>query len=170
MSQALARGVQVVDRLVQTALDAARWLALPIAALLCLQWPLRDAVRAYSREANDLGQILFAVYVSFAVTAATRANAHLAVDLVAARLSPAVRRLLLRAALLVGVTPWCLFMLAAGAGVAFRSVAGLETFPDTYNPGYFIVKASAMLLAGVALIQAALDVVDPGRVTQGSRP
>ncbi len=45
---------------------------LPVALILFLQWPLRDFVRAYSREANDLGQWIFALYVSLALTFATR--------------------------------------------------------------------------------------------------
>ena len=40
-----------------------------------------------------------------------------------------------------------------------RSVLGLEKFPDTYNSGYFLVKAAALLLALLALLQAPLDVV-----------
>jgi len=35
-------------------------LALPLALLLFLQWPLRDLVHKFSREANDLGQVAFA--------------------------------------------------------------------------------------------------------------
>jgi hypothetical protein len=41
--------------------------------------------QVYSREANDLGQWLFALYVAGAVTAATRAGTHLAVDTLARR-------------------------------------------------------------------------------------
>ena len=62
-----------LDRLVESVLAAAKWLALPIVTLLFLQWPLRDLARAYSREANDLGQWLFAIYVAASITAATRA-------------------------------------------------------------------------------------------------
>ena len=42
------------------------------ALILFLQWPLRDFVQWGSREANDLGQWIFALYVSLAVTFATR--------------------------------------------------------------------------------------------------
>ena len=35
-----------------------QWLALPLILPLSLQWPMRDVVRAYSREANDLGRFL----------------------------------------------------------------------------------------------------------------
>ena len=33
-----------------------------------------------------------------------------------------------------------------------RSVLSLEKFPDTYNPGYFLVKFAALLLAVLALV------------------
>src|SRR5438046_9168141 len=65
---------------------AASVLVLPVSLLLFLQWPLRESLHAYSREANDLAQILFAVYVSLAITAATGAHTHLAAGLGARRL------------------------------------------------------------------------------------
>src|SRR6185369_12794364 len=62
-----------VDRAVGAVVAGGRWLVLPIALILFVQWPLRDLVRAYSRDANDLGQWLFALYVSLAMTFAGRA-------------------------------------------------------------------------------------------------
>ncbi|HXE48117.1 MAG TPA: hypothetical protein VN663_07070, partial [Ramlibacter sp.] len=52
-------------------------LVLPLAALLFAQWPLRDLVQAYSRQANDAAQILFALYMAVAVTAASHDGTHL---------------------------------------------------------------------------------------------
>jgi hypothetical protein len=72
-----------LDRALGRALDWGAWLVLPVVTLLFLQWPLRDLVHGYSREANDLGQWLFALYVAMAVTVATRAHTHLAADLIA---------------------------------------------------------------------------------------
>ena len=85
----LPRGL---DRLIGTTVAVAKWLALPLIVLLFLQWPLREVFRIFSREANDLGQIVFALFVAVSVTAATRAGSHLAVDLVARRYSPRTRR------------------------------------------------------------------------------
>jgi hypothetical protein len=68
-----------IDHVVRNILAVARWLVLPVALILFLQWPLRDFVRWGSREANDLGQWIFALYVSAAVTFATREGAHLVV-------------------------------------------------------------------------------------------
>jgi hypothetical protein len=60
-----------LDRLVGVLLRVCSGLALAVIVLLFLQWPLRDIFRAYSREANDLGQWLFAIYVAASVMAAT---------------------------------------------------------------------------------------------------
>ena len=56
----------------------ASMLVLPLAVLLLAQWPLREWVQAGSRQANDVAQIVFALYVAVAITAASRANTHLA--------------------------------------------------------------------------------------------
>src|SRR5437588_9469925 len=73
----------LLDRSLGAVLGAGRWLIVPIVVLLFLQWPLRDLLRVYSREANDLGQWIFALYVAASVTAATRERMHLAADLIA---------------------------------------------------------------------------------------
>jgi TRAP-type C4-dicarboxylate transport system permease small subunit len=85
-----------LDRLIGYVVAAAKWLALPLVILLFLQWPLRDLFRSYSREANDLGQVAFALFVAVSVTAATRAGTHLAADLLARRYAAPTRRRLNR--------------------------------------------------------------------------
>ena len=97
-----------LDRLIGTVVDAAKWLALPLITLLFLQWPLRELFRGYSREANDLGQVVFALFVAVSVTAATRAGTHLAADLLARRYSARTRRRLNQAGSAVGLLPWAL--------------------------------------------------------------
>lgn len=145
------------DRGLGAILAAGRWLVLAVVLLLFLQWPLRDVVRAHSREANDLAQWLFALYVTLAVPYATRTRVHLAADVVAHRFRAATRDRLERAGALLFVAPWALFILVAGWPMTLQSVLQLESFPDTYNPGYFIVKASAWALALLTLLQALLD-------------
>jgi TRAP-type mannitol/chloroaromatic compound transport system permease small subunit len=149
--------VSSLDRLVAAILALGRFLALPIVVLLFLQWPLRDLVRAYSREANDLGQWLFALYVAIAITAATRAHTHLATDVIARGYSERTRDFLARAGALIGMLPWALFVLIAGKNIVISSVLGREAFPDTANPGYFIVKIALWLLAGLMFVQALID-------------
>jgi TRAP-type C4-dicarboxylate transport system permease small subunit len=132
-------------------------LVLPISLLLFLQWPLRDLVQAYSREANDLGQWLFALYVSLAISYATRARSHLAADALARHYAPDLRTRLQRVAALVVLAPWSLFILYSAWPIVKQSVLQLEAFPDTYNPGYFIVKIAVSLLALLVFLQSVVD-------------
>jgi hypothetical protein len=37
------------------------------------------------------------------------------------------------------------------------SLRQMERFPDTSNPGYFLVKLGLLLLAGLVFVQALLD-------------
>lgn len=143
-----------LDRLIGAFISAAQWLALPLIVLLFLQWPLRDIVRGYSREANDLGQIIFALYVAFSITAATRAGTHLAADTLAQRYSARTRRHLKQVGAAFAVLPWAVFVLFAGKLFVVSSVLGLESFPDTNNFGYFIIKSALWIMAIMMIAQA----------------
>jgi len=157
----MTRLIGGLDRLVAVILSAGSWLLLPVVALLFLQWPLREFVGSLSREANDLGQWLFALYVAMAFTAATRAHTHLAADAVARSYSDRTRAIIARLGALIGLLPWALFVLLAGAKLVIPSVRMLEAFPDTYNPGYFLIKLALWLLAGLVLLQAIIDILRP---------
>ena len=150
-----------VDRALARLIGAGRWLVLPVALILFLQWPLRDFIRAGSREANDLGQWIFALYVSLAMTFATRERTHLAVDAITHGYSPRLRATIDRWGSLVCVVPWAAFMIWTIWPTALRSVVGLEKFPETFNPGYFLIKVAAVLLAVLVLLQALIDVARP---------
>ena len=150
-----------LDRLIAALTAAAKWLALPLILLLFLQWPLRDLVHCCSRQANDLGQIFFTLFVAVSVTAATRAGTHLASDALAYRYAPRTRRRLHQIGALVAVLPWAAFIVVSSKPFVLSSVLGLEAFPDSYNPGYFIIKAALWLLALLMVAQALLDIVRP---------
>jgi len=153
--------LNAVDRIVRAVVAAGKWLVIPVLALLFAQWPLRDWFQAYSREANDLGQIFFALYVSIAVTAATRAGMHLAADALARSYSLRARLLIVRLGALFGLLPWALFVVFAGWKIMLSSLMQLELFPDSYNSGYFIVKSATGLLALLVIAQAILEVARP---------
>ena len=136
---------------------AGAWLVLPLALLLFAQWPLRDAVGAGSRQANDVAQWVFALYVALAVREATRQGMHMAAGAFAARYSAAWRRRIARFGEAVCVLPWALFVLVSGTAPTWRSVAGLEAFPDTFNPLYFVIRLAAWLLALLMALQAIVD-------------
>jgi|SRR5579859_7442885 len=150
-----------LDRLIGRLVAAAKWLALPLVVLLFLQWPLRELFRSYSREANDLGQVAFALFVAASVTAATRAGTHLAADLIARHYSARARRVLLRLGSLIGLLPWALFVLIAGKTTVVSSVHDLESFQDSGNPGYFLVKIAVWIMAALILGQSLVDIFRP---------
>jgi TRAP-type mannitol/chloroaromatic compound transport system permease small subunit len=151
--------MRFLDQLVGFLLAAAKWLALPIVTLLFLQWPLRTLVGLFSREANDLGQWLFAIYVAVSIVAATRAKAHLAADTMARHYSPATREWLARAGVVFGLIPWSVIVLVTSWSLVRDSTLLLERFPDTGNPGYFIIKLALLLMALLVLMQGLLELM-----------
>jgi len=157
----IMNGMRWIDGTVGFVIALAKWLVLPLAFLLLAQWPLREIVQQYSREANDLGQILFALYVAVALSCATRRDAHLATDVVAHRYPARFRTALLRVALAITLVPWSLYVLATGATTAWRSIATLEAFPETFNSGYFLVKLAVCVLAALLLLQSLVIIVHP---------
>ena len=150
--------VRLIDRSIAITTAAGTVLVLPLSFLLFMQWPLRDWLGLYSREANDLAQILFALYVSLGITVATRKRTHLAADSLAQRYSLTTRHWLGRAAAMLVLVPWSLFMLYAAWPTVATSVLQMEGFPETFNPGYFVIKVSIILLILLVLLQAMVDV------------
>jgi TRAP-type mannitol/chloroaromatic compound transport system permease small subunit len=153
--------LRCLDRLIGHLVAAAKWLALPLITLLFLQWPLRELFRSYSREANDLGQVVFALFVAVSITAATRAGTHLAADLLARRYSAATRRRLHKIGAAVGLLPWALFVLVAGKSTVMPSLQHLESFQDSGNPGYFLIKVALWVMAAAILGQSLVDIFRP---------
>ena len=157
----MARFFDALDRLLRATIGAGQWLVLPVLVLLFAQWPLRDWLRVYSREANDLGQIFFALYVAIALTAATRAGTHLAADALAWGYPARVRLRIVRLGALLGLLPWAIFVLFAGRKIVWWSFTQLELFSDTANPGYFLIKIAMALMALLVIAQAILDIARP---------
>ena len=156
-----------LDAFIGAVLRTGQWFVLPVVLLLFLQWPLRDLFHAYSREANDLGQWLFALYVAMSVTAATRNHTHLAADILARRYRARTRDIIARAGAAVGLVLWALLVLFASRNIVLNSITQLEAFPDTYNPGYFIIKVALWVLAGLILAQAVLVIARPSPQEEG---
>jgi TRAP-type mannitol/chloroaromatic compound transport system permease small subunit len=155
--------LRFLEKFVESVLAVAKWLALPVVTLLFLQWPLRSIVGLYSREANDFGQWLFALYVAASITAATRAKTHLAADTISRNYSDATRRRLARVGALFGLIPWSIIVLATSWNIARDSTLLLERFPDTGNPGYFIIKLALLALALLVLIEGVIELFRPVR-------
>jgi len=150
---------RLLDRVIGAVTGAASWLVLGVSLLLLMQWPLRDVIHAYSRDANDLAQWLFALYISAAVTYATRVSAHPAAHAIAHHYPERVRKVLQRAAAALVLLPWSLFILYASAPLVWQSVRQLEGFPETFNHGYFIIKVATWLLALLVALQALAELL-----------
>ena len=129
---------------------AAATLIVPLALLLFAQWPLREGVQAYSRQANDAAQVLFALAMAFGVTQASRAGTHLV-----AGHAPRSRRFLAVGVALC-VLPWAVFMLVEAAGPVWRSVRSLEKFPETLAPGFFLIRLALWLMVLLVALHAAV--------------
>ena len=146
------RWLDWIDRVAMT-------FAVAIALLLFAQWPLRDLAGSGNgpTQANDLAQWLFALYVAVALRHARRRGAHLVArpDLAADTAGRHARLRRIGAALCV--LPWSLFLVFTAAAPVMRSVEALELFPDTFNPGYFMIKVALLLLAALLAVQSALD-------------
>ena len=132
-------------------------LVLPLAFLLFAQWPLRDLVQAYSRQTNDVAQILFALYVAVAITAASQSNAHLTAShqTESTGNAPPWKRY----ALLLCIAPWAFLILWTSAAQMWESILNLERFSETGNPGFFVIKLAAWLMALLALVYAVVAVM-----------
>jgi len=163
----MMRSWQRIYGLIGLVISVVKWLVLPIALLLLAQWPLREVIQGFSREANDLGQLLFALYVAVALTCASRKDAHLATDVLAHRYSSRVRDALVRGGLVLTLVPWTLYVLLTSAPIVWRSIIAHEAFPETYNPGYFVVKFAVWILAGLLLLQALVRIFDSAPLDRG---
>jgi len=157
----------LLDHAINRVLTLISLLALPVIALLFLQWPLRDLVQAGSREANDIGQWLFALYVASSITLASRKNTHLKSDLVSRRFTPAFQHRLHQLGLILSVIPWACFVLWAAWPLVTQSVSHWERFADTGTPGYFIIKLALAVMALMMVVQGLLDFFKTPDKTQG---
>jgi hypothetical protein len=135
---------------------AASALVLPLTALLFVQWPLRDVVLAGSRPANDLAQIVFALYMAIAVTMASHEGTHLTAGHAPDEHAQPKRW---RAwAVFACTAPWALFVLWSSAAGVWQSVRQLERFGETLTPGYFLIRVALWLLAALVLVQGIASV------------
>ena len=84
-----------------------------------------------------------------------------AADALAQRYSPRARHRIRRAGALIGLAPWALFILWSSRAAVWSSLSLFERFPDTANPGYFLIKLALWLMAALILAQAIVDIARP---------
>jgi hypothetical protein len=142
-----------VRRWLDWLLTGASVLVLFLCLLLFVQWPLREWIQLFSRQANDIGQILFSLYAAVAITAASFAGNHLAIarNHGGAASSNGIWR---DWAGLLCVGPWSIFLIWTAVPQMLASVAQLESFSEGNTPGYFILRIALVLLGVLVLVQA----------------
>lgn len=145
----------------------ARSLVIGLCLLLFLQWPLREWIQAYSRQANDIGQILFALYAAVGITAASLRKSHLAIAHRRKSLAPGNARWR-NGWLLLCVGPWALFITWTAVPQMLASIAQLESFSEGNTPGYFVLRMAVVLLAVLVLAEALCSAIAPAQQPQQS--
>jgi TRAP-type mannitol/chloroaromatic compound transport system permease small subunit len=93
----------------------------------------------------------------------TRAGTHLAADTLAQHYSLRTRDWLRRLGAAFALLPWALFVFVSGKSFVVPSLMEMEAFPETNNPGYFLVKSGLWLMAITIIAQALLDIFRPFR-------
>ncbi len=137
-----------------------RPLSLGVTLLLFAQWPLRESgLGAAAVLANDSAQLMFALYLAAALGWAERRGAQVT-------LHPGGRRSRgLRVAGALLPLPWCAWLAVTSAAPAWRAVLSLEHFPESFSPGYFLIRTAALVLAlvlGAECLRAARQALRGG--------
>ena len=65
--------------------------------------------------------------------------------------------------------PWSSYLLYASASSITQSVMMFESFPETFNPGYWLIKLAFGILAVLVLLQAILDALTYPQPTDSMR-
>jgi TRAP-type mannitol/chloroaromatic compound transport system permease small subunit len=129
------------------------WLVLLIVLLLFAQLPLREWIGRYHLLANDFGQIAHAWVFCIGIAYAMRWDGHVRMDLFYQRMRPRTRAAVNLFGNVAFVAPWAIFIFWQSLAMAQRSVLQLESFPDTFNPGYWLFKVLLVLAPALILIQ-----------------
>lgn len=134
-------------------------LLVPMAVLLLLQWPLREWVEEVSNYAINLTQVFFGLYTAFAITAASRSSTHLAFVQYGAAAVTEKTRLWRAWGRLACIAPWSVLVLWTSVPQTLGSILRLERFSESgFNHGFFLLRASVVLLVALALYNAVADV------------
>jgi len=121
--------------------------------LLWIQWPMRVFLGGNSRLFNDIGQIVFAFFWVLAFAVACSTQSHLKLT---SSVHPQPEREIWRATWSLIITlPWAVFVIYSAWPLLFHSLQDNEKFPDTYSPGFYLIKLALVLLP-VGLLLAGL--------------
>lgn len=121
------------------------FLALPIFLLvvfLWAQWPMRVFASGNPRLINDMGQIAFAYFWVMAFAIACLSQSHLQISDNAAPTKKGKRAW----TGFVLSLPWAIFLVYSAWPLLINSWHENEKFPDSYSPGFYLIKLALILL------------------------
>ena len=120
------------------------FLALPIFLLvvfLWAQWPMRVFASGNPRLINDMGQIAFAYFWVMAFAIACLSQSHLQISNNAAPTKKGRRAW----TGFVLSLPWAIFLVYSAWPLFINSWHENEKFPDSYSPGFYLIKLALIL-------------------------
>ena len=121
------------------------FLTLPIVLLvvfLWAQWPMRVFASGNPRLINDMGQIAFAYFWVMAFAIACLSQSHLQISNNAAPTKKGRRAW----TGFVLSLPWAIFLVYSAWPLLINSWHENEKFPDSYSPGFYLIKLALILL------------------------
>ena len=121
------------------------FLTLPIVLLvvfLWAQWPMRVFASGKPRLINDMGQIAFAYFWVMAFAIACLSQSHLQISDNAAPTKKGKRAW----TGFVLSLPWAIFLVYSAWPLLINSWHENEKFPDSYSPGFYLIKLALILL------------------------
>ncbi len=152
------RRLAALARVIDAATDAigrrAAWLTLIVVAALFLQVPLREFVHFGYVTSNDLGQILHAAVIMIGVPYAMRWDAHVRADVFHQRMTRRRRAFVDLFGTLFFILPWLAVVGWFSIPIVVNSLRQLEAFPDTWTPGYFLIKTLLFVFILLVGLQA----------------
>lgn len=111
---------------------------------LWVQWPMRMLLIGDARFINDIGQIAFAFFVVIAFNDANRTQSHLSIH---SQHKPEIRtHFWMQWIKYFFLTAWAVFVAYSAFPLFIHSLKEAEKFPDSYTPGYFLLKLALLIL------------------------
>jgi TRAP-type mannitol/chloroaromatic compound transport system permease small subunit len=138
------------------------WLCLPLILLLFLQLPLRNIVHGGNNADNDFGQIIFANLFMMGIPFAMRHDAHVRVDIFHQHFSARARAIVELGGTALFTLPWLALLGWYALPIVLNSLGETEKFPETYTPGYFLLKLGLVFFVILVGFQAIANIIRAG--------
>jgi TRAP-type C4-dicarboxylate transport system permease small subunit len=112
-----------------------------LVVFLWAQWPMRVFASGNPRLINDMGQIAFAYFWVMAFAIACLSQSHLQISNNAAPTKKGRRAW----TGFVLSLPWAIFLVYSAWPLLINSWHENEKFPDSYSPGFYLIKLALIL-------------------------